>query len=340
MRVARLYTIDDIRIEEEAVPEPGDGEILVRTRACGICTGDLMGWYMKRKAPLVFGHEPVGEVVKVGQGVTSIKEGARVFAHHHAPCGECERCRRGAAVHCETWRKGAIRPGGMAEYFVVSAASVEADTLELPATLDYTAASLVEPVACVVKSLRRGGVEAGQTIVVLGVGIMGQLHVSLASQVGARVIALDRVSFRLQRARELGADAAIDVSKTDPIEAVRDLTRGEMGEVVFVGPGSIEAMETGIALAGPDSRVVLFTCSQPTDVLAVKPFEVYFREVSLVPSYSCGPRDTREALRLLEAGKIPVSELVTHKFQLEKVAEAMRAASDVGAALKTLVVFD
>jgi L-iditol 2-dehydrogenase len=340
MRVARLYTIDDIRIEEEAIPEPAAGEILVRTRACGICTGDLMGWYMKRKAPLVFGHEPVGEVAKVGKGVTKLSEGARVFAHHHAPCGDCARCRRGAAVHCETWRKGAIRPGGMAEYFVVSAASVAADTLELPPTLDYTAASLVEPVACVVKSLRRGGVAAGQTIVVIGVGIMGQLHVALAAQAGARVIALDRVPFRLQRAQELGADAVVDVSKDDPVAAVRDLTAGEMGEVVFVGPGSIEAMETGIRLAGADARVVLFTCSQPDDVLAARPFALYFREVSLVPSYSCGPRDTREALALLDAGKIPVAKLVTHKFELEKVGEAMRAAADVGAALKTLVVFE
>jgi len=340
MRVARLYSIDDIRIEEDPIPEPGAGEILVRTRACGICTGDLMGWYMKRKAPLVFGHEPVGEVVKIGSRVTQLREGSRVFAHHHAPCGECARCQRGAAVHCETWRKGAIRPGGMAEYFVVSAASVAADTLELPSALDYTAASLVEPAACVVKSLRRGGVTSGQTIVVIGVGIMGQLHVALAAQIGARVIALDRVPFRLQRAKELGAHAAIDVTKDDPIDAVRELTAGEMGEIVFVGPGSIEAMETGIQLAGADARVVLFTCSQPDDVLAIKPFEIYFREVSLVPSYSCGPRDTREALRLLEAGKIPVSQLVTHKFELGKIAEAMRAAADVDAALKTLVVFD
>jgi L-iditol 2-dehydrogenase len=340
MRVARLYSIDDIRIEEDPIPEPGAGEILVRTRACGICTGDLMGWYMKRKAPLVFGHEPVGEVVKVGDGVTQLREGSRVFVHHHAPCGECARCQRGAAVHCETWRKGAIRPGGMAEYFVVSAASVAVDTLELPAALDYTAASLIEPVACVVKSLRRGGVTSGQTVVVIGVGIMGQLHVALAAQIGARVIALDRVPFRLQRAKELGAHATIDVEKNDPFEAVRELTAGEMGEVVFVGPGSIEAMDTGIRLAAPDARVVLFTCSQPDDVLAVKPFEIYFREVSLVPSYSCGPRDTREALQLLATGKIPVSQLVTHQFGLEKIEEAMRAAADVDAALKTLVVFE
>ncbi len=340
MRVARLYTIDDIRIEEEAIPDPGPGEVLVRTRACGICTGDLMGWYMQRKAPLVFGHEPVGEVAKVGAGVRNLKEGARIFAHHHAPCGRCPRCKRGATVHCETWRKGALRPGGMAEYFVVSAASVAGDTLELPRALTYKAASLIEPAACVVKSLRRGGVAAGQNVVVIGVGIMGQLHVALASAMGARVIALDRVAFRLARARELGADATVDVTTQDAAEAVRELTGGEMAEVVFVGPGSIEAMETGLGLTAADGRAVLFTCSQPNDVLAVKPFDLYFREVSIIPSYSCGPRDTREAMELLEAGKLPVEKLVTHQFGLEKIAEAMRAAADTSAALKTIIVFD
>jgi L-iditol 2-dehydrogenase len=288
----------------------------------------------------VFGHEPVGEVVRAGADVRTLKEGSRIFAHHHAPCGHCPRCKRGAMVHCETWRKGALRPGGMSEYFVVSAASVAGDTLELPSSLSYEAASLIEPAACVVKSLRRGGVTSGQTVVVIGVGIMGQLHVTLAAQMGARVIALDRVAFRLARARELGADAVVDVSAQDAVEAVHGLTGGEMAEVVFVGPGSIDAMETGLRLTAADGRAVLFTCSQPNDVLPLRPFDLYFRELSIVPSYSCGPRDTREAMTLLDTGKIPVNRLITHRFSLEKIAEAMRAAADTAAALKTIVVFD
>jgi L-iditol 2-dehydrogenase len=169
---------------------------------------------------------------------------------------------------------------------------------------------------------------------------MGQLHVALASAAGAKVIALDRVPFRLERARELGAFAAVDVDAVDAKTAVADLTAGEMADVVIVGPGSIAAMETGVALAGSCGRVVLFTTGAPDATLTVSPFELYFAEVSLVPSYSCGPDDTKEALDHIRRGTVPIEKLVTHRFPLDDIAEAMRAAADVDRALKTLIVFD
>ena len=340
MRIAKLYTIDDIRVENAPVPEPGPGEALIRTRACGICTGDIMGWYMERKAPLVFGHEPSGIVTRVGDGVEHLREGDRVFVHHHAPCGSCRVCERGDYVHCKTWRKTNLRPGGMAEYFVAPAPNVAHDTLKLPSGLGFEAASLVEPTACVVKSLRRGGVHGGETVVVIGAGIMGQLHVVLGSALGARIIVVDRVPFRLRRADELGAAAVIHVDEMDVRNAVADLTGGAMADVVIVGPGSIEAMETGISLAGAGGRVVLFTTSKPDAVLGVHPFKLYFDEISLVPSYSCGPNDTREALELLGRGSIPAEKLITHRFRLEEVGSAMSAAANVHEALKTVIVFD
>lgn len=339
MRVAKLYTIDDIRIEHVPVPEPGPGEALIRTRACGICTGDIMGWYMERKAPLVFGHEPAGVVERLGEGVDHLREGDRVFVHHHAPCGACRVCERGDFVHCKTWRKTNLRPGGMAEYFLAPAANVAHDTLKLPAGVGFEAASLIEPIACVVKSLRRGGVAARDTIVVIGAGIMGQLHVVVARELGARVIVADRVPFRLRRAEELGA-TAVHVDTGDLRAVVSDATAGAMADVVIVGPGSIEAMESGIALAGAGGRVVLFTTSRPEAVLPVHPHKLYFDEISLVPSYSCGPNDTREAMRLLDRGSIPVEKLITHRFRLDEVGSAMSAAANVHEALKTVIVFD
>src|SRR2546428_9324547 len=119
MRVGLLDEQLAVRVVEVEVPTPGPGEILVRTRACGICSGDIMGWYMRRKAPLVFGHEPAGEVAAVAPGVESFRPGDRVFVHHHAPCFACALCARGEFVQCAAWRDGRLVPGGMAEDFVV-----------------------------------------------------------------------------------------------------------------------------------------------------------------------------------------------------------------------------
>jgi len=113
MQVARLYDFGDISVEESARPEVGPTEILVRASACGICSGDIMPWYIKRKAPLVLGHEPVGTVEQTGAAVQGFKRGERVFVHHHAPCFQCAACRRGEYVQCPTWLATNINPGGM-----------------------------------------------------------------------------------------------------------------------------------------------------------------------------------------------------------------------------------
>jgi len=311
----------------------------VRTRACGICTGDIMGWYMRRKAPLVFGHEPAGEVAAVAADVRDFRPGDRVFVHHHAPCLACRLCARGEYVQCVAWRNGKLVPGGMAEYFAVPAGQVRADTLRLPDDVTFADAALVEPLACTVKSVRRAGLRGGERVVVIGLGIMGQLHVVLARHGGAaQVIGLDRVPFRLQRARELGADAAVHVDESDPVEAVRDLTGGEMADAVIIGPGSIEAMELGVRLAGRGATVVFFTASRPDDALSIAPYDLYFREIRLVPSYSCGPNDTREALDLIARGVVKRPQVVTHEFPLERVAEAYETAV-MTSALKTIVTF-
>ncbi len=298
-----------------------------------------MGWYMQRKAPLVFGHEPAGEVAALGPGVTGFRPGDRVFVHHHAPCLECELCARGEFVQCAGWRAGRLVPGGMAEYFAVPAANVRGDTLHLPAGMPFAAATLIEPLACTVKSVRRSGITGGERVAIIGLGVMGQLHVVLARHLGARlVVGLDRVPFRLARARDLGADAVVHVDEVDPVTALRDLTAGALADAVVVGPGSIEAMELGLALAGRGASVVLFTASRPDDRLTVQPYDLYFREIRLVPSYSCGPNDTRDALALLARGVVKAEQVITHQFPLAEAAAAYRTAAS-SAALKTVVTF-
>ena len=179
MKVARLYDFGDIRVEDHPTPQVGPHDLLVRAKACGICSGDIMPWYIRRKAPLVLGHEPVGVVEEAGAAVRGFKPGQRVFVHHHAPCFQCAACRRAEYVQCPTWRSSKIDPGGMAEFFLVSAVN-QRDTLALPDSVNDLDGVLIEPSACVVKSLRRAGMRPGETVVIIGLGIMGMMHVVLA----------------------------------------------------------------------------------------------------------------------------------------------------------------
>ena len=338
MQVARLYDFGDIRVEESARPQVGAHDILVRARACGICSGDIMPWYIRRKAPLVLGHEPVGVVEETGAAVRDFKRGERVFVHHHAPCFQCPACRRGEYVQCATWRATNIRPGGMAEYFLVSAEN-QRDTLRLPDSVDDANGVLIEPAACVVKSLKRSGLRAGESILIIGIGIMGMLHVKLARHLGAgTIIGADLFHSRANRAVELGADHGVVVAGDNMVEQVRDLTKGAMCDVVIVGPGTSRAIAAGIAAAGKGATVVQFTATPPEDELTLKPHDLYFNETRLVPSYSCGPDETREALALVERGVVNASELVTHRFPLAQVTEAF-ATAQKPESLKVIVTF-
>jgi L-iditol 2-dehydrogenase len=338
MQVARLYDFGDIRIEETIRPAVGPGDMLVRASACGICSGDIMPWYIKRKAPLVLGHEPVGVVEELGASARGFKRGDRVFVHHHAPCFQCAACRRGEYVQCPTWRATNIRPGGMAEFFLVSADN-QRDTLLLPDTVADADGVLIEPAACVVKSLRRSGLKAGETILIIGLGIMGMMHVKLARHLGAgMIIGADLFHSRANRAVELGADRAIVVAGDNLFEQVREITKGAMADVVIVGPGTSKAIASGIQAAGKGATVVQFTATPPEDEILLKPHDLYFNETRLIPSYSCGPEETRAALKLVERGVINAAELVTHRFPLAQVTEAF-ATAQRPESLKVIVTF-
>ena len=339
MKVARIYDFLDVRIEEEAVPAIGADEVLVQARACGICSGDVVPWYIRKKAPLVFGHEPVGVVSEVGTEVRGLAPGDRVFVHHHAPCWQCRACKRGEFVQCATWRASHIDPGGMAEYFRVPAVNLR-DTLRLPDHVPDEDGALVEPLACVVKSLDRAGAIDGATVLVMGLGVMGQMHVLLARHLGAaRIIGADLVAARRDYASRLGADDVIDATTSGWTEELLEMTDGEGAEVVIVGPATVGALEQGLRCAARGGTIVQFMGTEPGTALALPTNEFYFRELRLVPSYSCGPVETRAALDFIAKGVVRAEHLVTHRFPLVEAKEAYRTAAEDRSAIKTLVTF-
>jgi len=341
LKIAKLYSFDDIRIEDVPIPEVGPREALIRTRACGICSGDVMPWYIRKKAPLILGHEPAGEIVETGNEVTSYSRGDRVFVHHHAPCLDCRYCERGDHVQCTTWRNTKIVPGGISEYILIPRTNLENDTIKIPEDVIYEDASLIEPAACVIKAFKRLHMKGRETVLIIGLGVMGQMHVLMAKRLGAeKIIGADTVPYRLGKAKEFGADEVIDVSKHNLINSLKDLTHGEMADVVVVGPNSIDAMKQGIATVGAGGSILLFTPAKPGEQLSIDPNDLYFRDVNIITSYSCGPSDTNEALGFIRERVITSEKLVTHRFPIERTAEAFRLTAEAKNSLKCVIVFN
>jgi L-iditol 2-dehydrogenase len=300
-----------------------------------------MPWYIEKKAPLVPGHEPCGEVVEVGRDVRSFRKGERVFTHHHAPCFSCRFCKRGDYVQCPTWRASSIVPGGVSEYILVPETNLENDTIALSDGMSFEDGALIEPTACVVKALKRCGMRRGDTVLVIGLGVMGMLNVRIARRCGAgRIIGADRVKYRLDRALALGADETIDVSATDIVDGLRALTDDESAEIVVVCPNSVEAMSQGLRCVRPGGTVLFFTPARPGERLTIDPNDLYFSDVNIVTSYSCGPADTADAFELIKTGTVTAEQLVTHRFPIEETAAAFRLTAAAGDSLKALVVFD
>ncbi len=339
MKAAKLYSLKDIRIEDTPIPEIASDEALVRMKACGICGSDTMDWYVAKKAPFFLGHEPTGIIEKVGGDVENFKEGDRVFVHHHAPCFNCKYCRKQQYSICPTWKASKILPGGIAEFFRVPNTNLQGDTHKLPASFSFEDGSLIEPTACVVKSLKKSGLATEKDcILIIGLGSTGLMHILLARHYGAKqIIGADLVPYRLNRALEFGADAVVNVATENLVEKVSELTKGQLADLVIVGPGTAKAMETGLSCVGKGGSVVFFTPTPDDEVISINPFHLYFNEINLFSSYSCGPNDTLEAISLIENRIVSAEKLITHSFTLEQTQEAVDVAIRANESLKIIV---
>lgn len=342
MRVAVLYDLDDIRIEERAIPQTPQGGILVQMAASGICSGDFLPWYIRRKAPLVFGHEPAGVIAEVSSiesprddSGREFRTGDRVFVHHHAPCFMCYACARSDYVQCATWRSSALDPGGMAEYFATPAGNIR-DTLRVPEGMPTVDATLVEPLACVVKSLTRSRAGTGDTLYVVGLGVMGLMHVALAVGAGMHVVASDFRPERREAAVALGAGFVVDAAAPDAQSQIREHLKGHGPDAVVCGPGSADALQHSIATVVDGGTVVLFTPLEPGEDFALDQAGMYFRDLTLVASYSCGPADTRRALAHIDAGLVTAAKLGAVRYSFHAVAEAFTHMRE-GRVIKAIV---
>lgn len=311
MKAAVFYGKYDLRAEEIATPEvKNKDDVLIRVKACGVCGTDMHIFDGDEGAAptpsgTVLGHEFAGEVIAVGDAVRSVKVGDRVSVDPNKLCGICDFCRGGVGHFCEAMVGiGTTVHGGFAEYCVVP----ESQVYRFSDKISYAEAAMTEPVACCLHGIDMCDIKAGDTVCVIGGGMIGLLMLQLAKLRGASRLALvEPIAEKRELALRLGAHTVID-----PAVGVSDaLLRAGYSQIdcVIECVGKTATMKQAIEIAGKKSTVMLFGLSKPNDTIDIKPFEIFKKEITLKASF-INPYTQKRALALIDSGKIDVKTMI------------------------------
>jgi L-iditol 2-dehydrogenase len=331
------YSNKDIRIEEMPKPEIGPEELLVKAMACGICGSDVMEWYRIRKAPRVLGHEMTGEIVAVGENVQNFKIGDRAFVSHHIPCNTCHYCLSGQHTACETLHNTNFDPGGFSEYVRVPQINVDRGTFLLPKEISFEDGTFIEPLGCVIRGQRRAQVQLGHTVLVIGSGISGLLHIQLARVLGAtRVIATDITRYRLKAARRFGADAVIHAEDDVPAK-LRQVNENRLADRVIVSTGSPSALIQALQSVDHAGTILYFAPTDPgVDILI--PFNQFWgNQITLTTTYAASPVDITTAIELIRARRVNVHDMITHRLSLAEVSLGFKLVAEAKESIKVII---
>jgi propanol-preferring alcohol dehydrogenase len=326
LKAARFYRVGEpLRIEEVEKPEVSSGEVLVKIRACGICHTDLHfideGLLEPGKIPQIMGHEAAGDVVEVGEGVESIREGDRVLIHFYFSCGECYYCLRGRESLCispDFRQFGFNTDGGYAEYAKAPARSI----LKIPDEVPYESGILVDAGSTAYHAVRSvGGVRLGDTVVIVGAGGVGLCTLQIAKLSGATVIAADIQDDKLKVAEYLGADYTVNSAEKDLISEVKELTSGRGVDFVYEFVGRKETLQDSMSILSRGGKLVLIGYSE--DNLTLDPRRTVREELQVAGSRASSKYETVEVVRLVSEGKFKLEPLISHRIPLEKVNDGL-----------------
>ncbi|MEW6740414.1 MAG: alcohol dehydrogenase catalytic domain-containing protein [Nitrospirota bacterium] len=344
MKVAVYYSNDDVRIEERPVPRINDGEILVKMMASGICGTDVMQWYRQKKAPRVLGHEMAGEIVEVGKELSAIshqpsafKVGDRVFVSHHVPCYNCRYCNSGNYTACESLHAGNYEPGGFSEYIRVPAQNVKYGTFILPDNMTYEEAAMIEPLACVVAGQKHIEIKRGQTVLMIGSGMSGLLHIQMAKSKGATVVATDINKYRLDKATEFGADYVFDANEYSA-ENLKEINKDNLAEHVIVCAGAKKAVNDAVSSVDRKGKILFFAV--PEGDISIPSTRFWRDEITATFSYGASPDDLKIAMEMIQSGTINAKKMITHMVPLSDIQRGFKLVSEAKESLKVVIIPD
>ena len=325
MKVAMLYGIKDLRVQDINIPTVADGEILVKVKAATTCGTDLKIYqrgYVTGviKLPTVFGHEWAGEIAEVGKGVSYLKKGMRVRAGNSSPCLRCYMCQKGKFNLCEDmmWLWGAY-----AEYIKVPQRIVMLNTQVIPDHVSYEEAAITEPLACVLHGVEEARVKLGDTVAIIGAGPIGLLHLLTVRKMGAgKVIISDTIDERLQLAQKLGADQTINAKHEDTVERTKKLTAGYGADVVIEAIGMPATWEQALRMARKGGTVLEFGGCPPETEIKVSTEQLHYGETTVMGAFHTTPAHFKKALNLIASGTINVKPLITSRMKLDNIKRA------------------
>ncbi|MDP3765262.1 MAG: zinc-dependent dehydrogenase [Nanoarchaeota archaeon] len=337
MRVAVYYNNKDVKIEERSIPEINDDEILIKVMASGICGTDVLEWYRIKKAPLVLGHEIAGVVDKVGKNVKGFKIGDRVTATHHVPCMKCHYCLNGHHTACETLHKTNFEPGGFSEYIRMPKINVEIGTLKLPDNVSFDEGTFVEPLGTVVRAQRLANLKENQTLLVIGSGISGLMHIKLAKSKNIKkIIAVDINEYRLNAAKRFGADFVINATE-DVVSKLKQLNENRLADLVIVCTGALPAVKQALQCVDKGGTILFFAVPKPDESFEIPINDFWRNEIKIMTSYAASPDDLKESLRLMANGRIKMKDMITHKLEFDEIQKGFNLVAEAKDSLKVIV---
>ncbi len=336
MKVAMYYNNKNIPLEGMPVPKIGEDEILVKIIASGICGSDVMEWYRTKKAPLVLGHEIAGVIEQAGKNVKKFKKGDRVFVTHHVPCESCFYCKEGKETVCDTLRSTNFSPGGFSQYVRIPKINVEKGTFPLPKNLSFEEGTFIEPLGCVVRGQRIADVRKNHSVLVLGSGISGLLHIKLAKSKGAKVIATDINQFRMDMAKKAEADHVLNAKDLTP-EKLKKINHGKLADRVIVSTGAVPAIKQAFESIEKGGTILLFAPTDPGKDIEMPFNDLWFKGVTLTTTYAAVRKDLEEAISLIRNRKVNVRDMITHRLPLSETKKGFELVSKAEDSVKVII---
>lgn len=335
MRAGVYRGKDRVVVETVPIPEIGEGEVLFRVAACGICGTDIKKIrYGFVPPPQVLGHELAGTVVAVGRGVTKFRLGDRVVSFHHVPCSKCFYCERKLFSQCSTFKRtgltagyGDPNGGGFAEYVRAMPWIVERGMIPVPDDVAFEEATFVEPVNTCLRAVRKARVTKGETAVVIGQGPIGMLLMLLARYEGARVFASDPMANRRAASEKFGAVECFDPKAVNLREEMLRHTENRGADVVLLAAPQPSLVDEALSILRPGGRVMLFAHNDPVLRIEFQASAIGIEEKEILGAYSASVDDQAESAAIVFGRTLPLRELISHRFPLEQIAEALELAA-------------